>query len=89
MSPHVVFIACTSVQKCADNNRRRDRCAAMCGFEQPRAGTLNINIDIFSRTARLKSLDAIRELSQTFGACEMSIHEIARAENPHAHQRRH
>ena len=53
----------------------------------PETGT--INIDIFSRTARLKSLDAIRELSQTFGACEMSSHEIARAENPHAHQRRH
>jgi S-adenosylmethionine decarboxylase len=44
----------------------------------PETGT--INIDIFSRTPRLKSLEAITELSQTFGARRMSIHEIARAD---------
>jgi S-adenosylmethionine/arginine decarboxylase-like enzyme len=44
----------------------------------PETGT--INIDIFSRTPRLKSLAAITELSQTFGPRRMSIHEIARAD---------
>jgi S-adenosylmethionine decarboxylase len=44
----------------------------------PDTGT--ITIDIFSRTPRLKSLEAITELSQTFGARRMSIHEIARAD---------
>jgi S-adenosylmethionine decarboxylase len=44
----------------------------------PDTGT--INIDIFSRTPRLKSLEAITELSQTFGAQRMSIHEIPRAD---------
>jgi S-adenosylmethionine decarboxylase len=44
----------------------------------PETGT--INIDIFSRTPRLKSVEAITELSQTFGARRMSIHEIDRAD---------
>jgi len=44
----------------------------------PETGT--ISIDIFSRTPRLKSVEAITELSQTFGAQRMSIHEIARAD---------
>jgi S-adenosylmethionine decarboxylase len=42
----------------------------------PETGT--INIDIFSKTPRLKSLEVITELSQTFGARRMSIHQIAR-----------
>ena len=49
----------------------------------PETGT--INIDIFSRTPRLKSLEAITELSQTFGARRMSIHEIARADGDLPH----
>jgi S-adenosylmethionine decarboxylase len=44
----------------------------------PETGT--INIDILSRTARLKSLEATTELNQRFGARRMSIHEIARAD---------
>jgi len=43
----------------------------------PETGT--INIDIFSCTARLKSLDAITELSHRFGAQRLSVHEIPRA----------
>ena len=44
----------------------------------PETGT--INIDIFSRTPQLKSVEAITELCQTFGARRMSIHQIARAD---------
>ncbi len=44
----------------------------------PDTGT--VNIDIFSRTPRLRSREAITELSQTFGARRLAIHEIARAD---------
>ena len=43
----------------------------------PETGT--INIDIFSCSARLKSREAIDELSRSFGARRMEIQEIARA----------
>ena len=43
----------------------------------PETGT--INIDIFSCSTRLKSLDAINDLSRSYGARQMSIQEIARA----------
>jgi S-adenosylmethionine decarboxylase len=44
----------------------------------PETGT--INIDIFSCTPRLKSVQAITELGQSFGARHLSIQEIARAD---------
>jgi len=44
----------------------------------PETGT--INIDIFSCTTRLKSVQAINELAQSFGARHLSIHEIVRAD---------
>ena len=44
----------------------------------PETGT--INIDIFSSTPQLKSREVITELSQTFGARRLSIHEIPRAD---------
>ena len=44
----------------------------------PETGT--INIDIFSCTPRLRSVEAIRELGRAFGAQEVSIQEIARAD---------
>ena len=44
----------------------------------PETGT--INIDIFSCTTRLKSVQAIQELGQSFGARHLSIQEIARAD---------
>jgi S-adenosylmethionine decarboxylase proenzyme len=44
----------------------------------PETGT--INIDIFSCTPRLKSMQAIEELGQSFGARHLSIQEIARAD---------
>src|SRR5450756_1451179 len=44
----------------------------------PETGT--INIDIFSCTTRLKSVQAINELRQSFGARHLSIQEIARAD---------
>ena len=50
----------------------------------PETGT--INIDIFSCTPRLKSVEAINELGRSFGARTLSIHEIARADG-HAPQR--
>lgn len=43
----------------------------------PETGT--INIDIFSCSTRLKSLDAINDLSRSYGARQLSIQEIARA----------
>ena len=43
----------------------------------PETGT--INIDIFSCTPRLKSVEAIQELGRAFGAQRVSIQEIARA----------
>jgi len=44
----------------------------------PETGT--INIDIFSCTTRLRSVQAINELGQSFGARHLSIQEIARAD---------
>ena len=44
----------------------------------PESGT--INIDIFSCTTRLRSVQAITELGQSFGARHVSIQEIARAD---------
>ena len=43
----------------------------------PENGT--INIDIFSCTPRLRSMQAIEELRQAFGAEAVAIQEIARA----------
>lgn len=43
----------------------------------PETGT--INIDIFSCTPKLRSVDAITELGRSFGAQTVSIQEIARA----------
>ena len=37
-----------------------------------------VNIDIFSCTPRLRSIDAIRELGRSFGAAQVSIQEIPR-----------
>lgn len=44
----------------------------------PETGT--VNIDIFSCSDRLKSREAIKELSRAFGARHVSIQEIARAD---------
>jgi S-adenosylmethionine decarboxylase len=44
----------------------------------PETGT--VNIDIFSCSSSLKSLDAIDELSRSFGARHVSVQEIARAD---------
>lgn len=44
----------------------------------PETGT--IHIDIFSCTPRLRSVQAINELAQSFGARRLSIQEIARAD---------
>ncbi len=44
----------------------------------PETGT--INIDIFSCTPRLRSVEAIHELGRSFGAQKVSIQEIARAD---------
>ncbi|MGE3518182.1 MAG: adenosylmethionine decarboxylase [Vicinamibacterales bacterium] len=44
----------------------------------PETGT--VNIDIFSCSTRLKSLTAIAELGQSFGARDVSIQEIHRAD---------
>ena len=44
----------------------------------PETGT--VNIDIFSCSSRLKSLEAIEELSRSFGARRVSTQEIARAD---------
>ena len=43
----------------------------------PDTGT--INIDIFARTPRLRSVEAINELGRCFGAQQIAIQEIARA----------
>ena len=42
----------------------------------PETGT--INIDIFSCTPRLRSIDAIQDLGRAFGAQQVSIQEIPR-----------
>ena len=44
----------------------------------PETGT--INIDIFSCTTRLRSVQAINELGRSFGARRVSIQEFARAD---------
>lgn len=44
----------------------------------PETGT--INIDIFSCSTRLRSLEAIGELRSFFGARQVSVKEIARAD---------
>lgn len=44
----------------------------------PETGT--VNIDIFSCSSRLKSLAAIVELGKAFGADDVSVQEIARAD---------
>ena len=44
----------------------------------PETGT--VNIDIFSCSTRLKSLDALTELSRCLGARKVSVQEIPRAD---------
>ena len=44
----------------------------------PESGT--VHIDIFSCSSRLKSLEAIDELSRSFGARHVSVQEIRRAD---------
>lgn len=44
----------------------------------PETGT--INVDIFSCTTRLRSVQAIHELAKSFGARNVSIQELARAD---------
>src|SRR5687768_15573976 len=44
----------------------------------PETGT--VNIDIFSCSTRLRSLAAIEQLKQSFGATSVTIQEIARAD---------
>ena len=44
----------------------------------PETGT--VNIDIFSCSTRLRSLDAIDELRKSFGAQHVTVQEIARAD---------
>lgn len=44
----------------------------------PETGT--VNIDIFSCSTRLKSLAAIAELSRSFGAGDVSVQELPRAD---------
>jgi len=54
----------------------------------PETGT--VHIDIFSCSSRLKSLEAIDELSRSFGARHVSVQEIRRADghNPQPDPRR-
>jgi S-adenosylmethionine decarboxylase proenzyme len=44
----------------------------------PETGT--VNIDIFSCTTRLRSLDAVNDLSRSLGARHVSVQEIPRAD---------
>jgi S-adenosylmethionine decarboxylase len=53
----------------------------------PETGT--VNIDIFSCSTRLKSLEAVNELSRRFGARTVSIQEIARADGHSARLQLH
>ena len=46
--------------------------------------TSTVNIDIFSCSTRLKSLDAVNELSRAFGARRVSVQEIPRADGHRA-----
>ena len=48
----------------------------------PETGT--VNLDIFSCSTRLKSLDAITELGRLFGAGKVSIQEVPRADGHHS-----
>jgi S-adenosylmethionine decarboxylase len=48
----------------------------------PETGT--VNIDIFSCSPRLKSLEAIDELSRSFGARSVTVQEIPRADGHRA-----
>jgi S-adenosylmethionine decarboxylase len=54
----------------------------------PETGT--VNIDIFSCSTRLKSLEAIDELSRSFGARHVTVQEIPRADGhgPQSDRRR-
>jgi len=47
----------------------------------PETGT--VHLDIFSCSSRLKSLEAIDELSRVFGARRVSVQEIRRADGHH------
>jgi S-adenosylmethionine decarboxylase len=47
----------------------------------PETGT--VNIDIFSCSPRLKSLEAIEELRRSFGAQRVTVQEIPRADGHH------
>jgi len=49
----------------------------------PETGT--VNIDIFSCTPRLRSVQAINELGQSLGARQISIQETARADGHRLH----
>jgi len=49
----------------------------------PETGT--VNIDIFSCSIRLKSQEAIDEMSRSFGARHVSVQQLARADG-HLHQ---
>jgi S-adenosylmethionine/arginine decarboxylase-like enzyme len=42
--------------------------------------TATVNIDIFSCSTRLKSLEAIDELRRSFGAQHVTLQEIPRAD---------
>jgi len=48
----------------------------------PETGT--VNIDIFSCSTRLKSLEAIDDLSRAFGARRVTVQEVPRADGRHA-----
>ena len=48
----------------------------------PETGT--VNIDIFSCSTRLKSLEAVNELSRFLGARRMSVQEVSRADGHRA-----
>jgi S-adenosylmethionine decarboxylase proenzyme len=51
----------------------------------PETGT--VNLDVFSCSTRLKSLEAVNELSRRLGARTVSIQEIARADGHSARVR--
>ncbi|MEO6236486.1 MAG: S-adenosylmethionine decarboxylase, partial [Vicinamibacterales bacterium] len=48
----------------------------------PETGT--VNIDIFSCSTRLKSLEAVNELSRFLGARRVTVQEVARADGHRA-----
>ena len=50
----------------------------------PETGT--VNIDIFSCSTRLRSLAAIEELGRSFGADEVSVREMPRADGHAPHR---